>query len=67
MKVVKSVPEGVTIHWFKDEEDLSFQSKSLHIKSVTESNFGVYKVEIKQEGITLLTIYRYLYTQGKAE
>ena len=47
MKVVKSVPEGVTIHWFKDKEDLSIQSNRLHIKSVTESNFGVYKVEIK--------------------
>ena len=63
MKVVKSVPEGVAIHWFKDEEALTLNR--LHFDSVTDSDFGVYKVDIKQEGATLFTIHQYLYRNGK--
>ena len=65
LRVMKSRPEGVTIHWSKEDgETLKFKSRSLHIQSVTDSHFGVYKVEMKREGETLLTIYRHLYQNG---
>ena len=63
MKVMKSVPGGVTIHWSRDEESVTLNR--LQIDSVTDSDFGVYKVEIKQEGATLLTIHNHLYRNGK--
>ena len=63
MRLLSSLPEKVTVHWIKDEEELCV-SHHLHIQSVTNSHFGAYKVDIKQEEKEILSITRILFKQG---
>ena len=63
MRLLRSLPENVTVHWIKDEEELCV-SHHLHIQSVTSSHFGAYKVEMRQEGKEILSITRILFKQG---
>ena len=63
MRLLSSLPEKVTVHWIKDEKELCV-SRHLHIQSVTNSHFGAYKVDIKQEGKEILSTTRILFKQG---
>ena len=65
MKIAKCTPEDMTFHWYKDDKDLQHVSNTLNIASVTKDDFGVYKVQLKQKGEILLTIYRYVFSTGK--
>ena len=64
MKIIKSIPSGVALHWSKDDENVLHGSNKLHLPLVTSIDFGVYKIEIKRGEKLILTIYRHLFRNG---